>query len=258
MFAVWLAILLSQVPLDKPAAVADVRQLTVAQPKVIAEIDTVKVEGDPIGLAWNADGVIYLRVIHGKDAPRHYQIATKPSLSVGQSDGLPAWAATYWNWKSATVAPGDPALKIDVEQHEERKATVNTPSGGALAGMSAAALTGDSGGEGMSTSIAMAAANNSVVNGIVTLRFKGQVVGEWTNEVPRLGMRIGWAPAPMGVLAYTDAEGHLWLIDRGGHKTTVPGVNKALLPAWSLDGKQLLFLQKKGRTEYQLTVVKLG
>jgi len=256
MLSVLFAVLFGQAALAKPSPVADVRQIDPSETRVLAEIDTAKVQGDPVGLAWNADGVIYLRVLRGKDKTRHYQIATEPRMSVSQSDGLPAWAATYWNWKSATVAPGDPTLTIDVEQRTERTRTVNTPSGGELAGMASAALPGGGGGQGVSDGLAMAAANNSAVSGIVTLRFKGKVIGEWTNEVPRLGMRFGWGPAPMGILAYTDAEGRLFLIDREGRTKQVAGVTKAILPAWSLDGVRLLCLQRKSSSVYLLTVTR--
>jgi hypothetical protein len=233
------------------APVTDVRQLTLSEPKAIAEIDTVKVQGAPVGLAWNADGTIYLRVTQGKDKARHYQIATVPALSVGQSDGAPEWAAAYWNWKGAIIAPGDPTLKLDVEQRLDKTKSVNTPSGGALAGMSSAVLPG-SGGEGMSESVAINAANNATAANVVTLRFKGQVVGEWVNENPQPGMRIGWAPAPMGLLAYADAEGHLLVTDREGRHVTIPGTKNVILPAWSMDGKQLVYLQKKSATLYTL------
>jgi hypothetical protein len=261
MFAILIAALLGQAAATPqapaPAPVPDVRQLAPSAPKVVAEIDTVKVQGTPVGLAWSADGTIYLRVTQGKDQARHYQIATAPSLSVGQSDGAPVWAANYWNWKSGTAAPGDPTLKIDIEQHSERVRSVNTSSGGALAGMSSAALPGSGGGEGVSEGVAIAAANSAVTSAVVTMRFKGQVVGEWTNELPQPGMRYGWAPAPMSVLAYVDAEGRLALIDREGHKVLVPGATKAILPAWSMDGKQVIFLQKKSQTLYLLMTARV-
>jgi len=258
MLAILIAVLLGQVAGPQPAPVADVRTLAPSAPRVLAEIDTVKVQGTPVGLAWSADGTIYLRVSQGKDQARHYQIATVPSLSVGQSDGAPVWAANYWTWKSGTAAPGDPTLKIDVEQRSERVKSVNTPSGAAAAGATSGDLFGaSSGGEGGSQGIAASAVNSSMTSAIVTMRFKGQVVGEWTNEVPVPGLRYGWAPAPMGVLVYVDADTRLALIDREGHKVLVPGASKALLPAWSMDGKQIVYLQKKTKTLYALMITKV-
>jgi hypothetical protein len=225
-----------------------------AAPTVLAEVDTTKVQGEPVGLAWHADGTIYLRVVQSKGKTRHYQIATVPSLSVGQSDGAPAWAAAYWVWKAGMVAPGDPSLKIDVEQRAEDLHSTNTSSGGDLGGIASATVLGGSTGEGVSQSVATVAAMTRIKADVVTMRFKGQVVGEWINEVPQPGMRFGWAPAPMDVLAYTDADGNLILIDRDGHRQPVPGAAHALLPAWSMDGKKVLFLEKKSPTLYLLMV----
>jgi len=254
MLAILLASLVVQASAPQPAPVPDVRKLTVSAPKILSEIDTTKVQGSPVGLAWNADGTIYLRVTQGKDKTRHYQIATVPALSVGQSDQIPAWAANYWSWKSATSAPDDPSLKIETEQRRERTRSVNTSSGGSLAGMSSAALAAGGAGEGVSDSVAAAAANSAVMSDIVTMRFKGQVVAEWINEIPQPGMRFGWAPAPMGVLACVDADGRLALLDRDGHKALVPGASHALLPAWSLDGKRIVYLQKQSQTLYLLMI----
>jgi hypothetical protein len=252
MLAILLAVLLGQAAAQPPAPVTDVRLLKPSEARVVAEIDTATIQGDPVGLASRDDDTLYLRVTAGKNKARHYVIATRPAISIGQSDGAPVWAAEYWTWKSAMVAPGNPSLRIDAERRRERQSSVNTPSGGQLAGMSSAVIPGE-GGEGVSTGIAMAAANNSVMTGTVTLRFKGQVVGEWTDEVPAPGARLGWAPAPMAMLAYVDADGRLFLLDGEGRKAPVPGVAHALLPAWSPDGKRLWSLQKKSRTVYLLT-----
>ncbi len=259
MLAILLGVLAGQVVASQPAPVTDVRQLRLSAPAVLAEIDTATIQGDPVGLVCAADGTIYLRVGADKNKTRHYLIATRPAVSIGQSDGVPVWAADAWAAKTGLVAPGDSSLRIDVEQRTERTRTVNSVSGGDIAGTSSPVVPSAGGGDsGVSTGVAMAAANNSIVNGVVTLRFKGQVLGEWTNEVPRLGMRFGWAPAPMGLLAYVDEEGRLFLLDREGRKAAVAGVGKALLPAWSPDGKRLLCLQKKGRSVYLLTEVSFG
>jgi hypothetical protein len=256
MLAIALAVVFGQMVAAEVAPATDLRLLKPSPSRILAEIDTVAVQGEPVGLAWKADGTIYLRVTQGKDRTRHYLIAMEPAVSVGQTDGAPAWAASYWTSKSAIAAPGDPLLRIDIEQRAERATSVNTPAGGDLAGMSSGALPME-GGEGVSASVVVAAANNSVVNGVVTLRFKGQVIGEWTNEIPQMGMRFGWAPAPMGMLAYVDQGGRLFLIDREGRKAQVPGVAKAILPAWSADGKRILCLQRKSRTVFLLTETSL-
>jgi hypothetical protein len=251
MFAIIAAIVLGQAAAPAPAPVPDVRQLQPTPPKVLAEIDTVKVQGSPVGLAWNADGTIYLRVTQGKGKTRHYEIVTVPAISVGQSDQAPMWAANYWTWKSGVVAPGDPTLKIEVEQRAERTRTTNTPGMGAASG----SYTGDSGGDlGVSAGEAAFAVLGGITSGIVTLHFKGQIVGEWTNEPPQRGMQYGWAPAPMGVLAYVDANKRLALIGRDGHKVLVPGAADVVLPAWSIDGTRIVYLQKKNAHLYLLTI----
>ena len=252
MLSILMAALLAQAA-SAPPPIADVRQLSVTEQKVIAEIDTNKVQGTPVGLAWRTDGTIYLR-IQGKDKARHYQIVTVPQTSLGQVDELPQWAATYWNWKSAVVAPGDPTLKLEVEQRTELKRSVGGNSGGELAGMTSQALSGGSGGEGMSGAAAINAVQTGIAGQVVTLRFKGTVVGEWSGEAPQPGMRIGWAPAPMGLLAYCDEQGRLRILDRDGRKLLVAGTKNALLPAWSTDGRHIVFLQKQSNRLYSLMV----
>jgi hypothetical protein len=259
MRAVLLAILMGQTAASQPPpGTGSAPRLTVAPPKVLVEIDTGKVGGEPVGLAWNADGTVYLRVAQGKDQARHYLIATSPSVSVGQSDGVPEWAAAYWARKSGLVAPDEPNLAITVESRQEKLKSVNTPSGGSLAGTASAALPGGSGGEGVSQGVAVMAATTASMATVVTMRLHNQVVAEWMNENPQPGVRLGWAPAPMGVLAYVDAETRLVLIDRQGRKVTVPGSSKVLLPGWSVDGSQVIYLQKSGSKAYQLMVAAVG
>ena len=56
-----------------------------------------------------------------------------------------------------------------------------------------------------------------------------------------------------GAIAYTDREfGRLMLLDQHKHKQTVSGVKDALLPAWSIDGTRLAWVQKGGRRTYNL------
>ena len=42
------------------------------------------------------------------------------------------------------------------------------------------------------------------------------------------------------------------LLDQHKHKQTVSGVKDALLPAWSIDGTRLAWVQKGGRRTYNL------
>jgi Tol biopolymer transport system component len=72
------------------------------------------------------------------------------------------------------------------------------------------------------------------------------------------GLMYGWAPAPLGALAYADDKGRLVIIDRMGHKLVVPGTSGVVLPAWSPDGKSIAYLQKKDKKKYALMVVEVG
>jgi Tol biopolymer transport system component len=72
------------------------------------------------------------------------------------------------------------------------------------------------------------------------------------------GLTFGWAPSPMGVLAFVDDKKRLVLIDRVGHKLEVPGATDVLLPAWSPDGTRIAYLQKKGKKAYTLNVIEVG
>jgi len=256
MWSLLLALLVGQsaVPVPPPSPVPDVRQLTISTPRVVAEIDTARAGGDPIGIAWSKDGTIYLRVVQDKGRVRHYQIVTTPELSIGQSDGVPEWAATYWNWKSAASAPDDPAFKLNIEQGKRSAASVN--AGGELAGVgstAALAASGDVGGGTSEASAIIAASSRSTV-AYVSVKWKDQVVGEWIDQQPQLGLKLAWAPAPMAVLAYVTSDGKLGLIDRAGHVMAVAGTRDAVLPAWSIDGQRISYLQKKSPKLYVLMV----
>ena len=64
---------------------------------------------------------------------------------------------------------------------------------------------------------------------------------------------FSWGPTGSGAIAYTDREvGRLMLLDQHKHKQTVSGIKDALLPAWSLDGARLSWVQRSGRRKYVL------
>jgi hypothetical protein len=171
MLAILVAVLAAQVSAPQAAPASDLRQLTLSTPTVLAEIDTTRLQGDPVGLAWNADGTVYLRVARGKTGAGHYLIATTTPVSFGQADQVPAWAAEYWEWKSAMAAPGDPSLKIDTEKRRDRATSVNTVSGGELAGMQAGGADPTGGGEGIDNS-SLAKSLQNIIYTILTLTNK--------------------------------------------------------------------------------------
>jgi hypothetical protein len=253
--ALFAALLLGQVSALGLAPVPDVRQLAPPPATRLAEIDVAKVKGTPVGVAWREDGTIYLRV-QDKEHTRHYLITTVPALAVGQVDQTPEWAAAYWHWKGAEAAPGEPTVKLEIERRQDRSRTVNLPSAGEMAGISStAAIAAGGGGEmGVSDAAALGAVATGYQSTIVTMRFKGHVVGEWSNEVPQPGLRLGWAPAGMGLLAFVDARGQLVISDKEGRLLPFGGSSEVLLPAWSTDGKRLAYLQKQKPTVYDLMV----
>jgi hypothetical protein len=91
----------------------------------------------------------------------------------------------------------------------------------------------------------------------ITARLKGTVVAQSVNKPMVPGATWGWAPAPLGGLAFVDAKKRLVLIDRAGKTLDVAGTTDVMLPAWSQDGKRIAFLQRKGRKNFVLSVVEL-
>jgi hypothetical protein len=92
----------------------------------------------------------------------------------------------------------------------------------------------------------------------MTVKLKDKVVAQSVNRPVVPGMTWGWAPAPLGGLAFADAKKHLVLIDRSGRTVEVPGTADVMLPAWSPDGRQIAFLQKKGRKGFVVSVVEVS
>ncbi len=232
----------------QPTAVADLAQMKIAQPRVVAEIDTGKLKGDPVRLAFGADGSFYLRVAEtdrwGNERSRHYVIATSGAVPTA-ADGEPAWASTYWLWKSASIAPGVPDLRFEFETREQMKTAV-----GSVRDAGASQSRAD-------PSQPQVATDSAQVQKVrtVTVRLKREIIAEGVNAPVVPGRTFGWAPAPMGVLAYVNARKRLTLIDREGRKREIEGATNVLLPAWSPDGGRIAYLQKKDRKKYTLMVV---
>ena len=86
----------------------------------------------------------------------------------------------------------------------------------------------------------------------LTLRYRGQEIGNWINGAPMAGDTFGWGPPGTGTLVFADSHGRLTLIDPAKRRRAVPGTKDAAFPAWSSDGARLAFLQKAGRRKYTL------
>jgi len=230
------------------------RVLTVAAPVPIAELDLGKMKGGLTRLAWSSDGAdFYVQTIerdrtgHVK-ATRHY-IVSNSSMSVKDIAEEPAWAAKYWEWKSAQSSPAS-QLKITVEgPRRETKRTTAAPTGGVLA---RGGSTDPS--AGTTVSDVAAAVDQSQVQMIYTLKLGNETLGEWINEPVIPGVNFSWAPAPLAFLAFTKRDGGpIMVLDEAGNKQQLAGAKSAFFPAWSGDGKRLAWLERRDKKRYILT-----
>src|SRR3984893_12126614 len=104
-------------------ASAPLSKLTrLSEPVTWAELDVDKLKGRPAQLAWSDDeNTLYLQVVEGATAEtvryRHYLI--EAGHAPAALDRQPAWAQTYWKWKSAKRFFGDPRLTIEVDTTRE-------------------------------------------------------------------------------------------------------------------------------------------
>ena len=232
---------------------SDARQVDLAAPVAIAELDLGKMKGDFTRLAWSLDGSeFYVQTVErdrggAPKAIHHYVIAvaSKSAKDVAQE---PAWGSQYWMWKSAQASPASRAFKIDVHERTETKRSVSMPTGGTLAkGGTADPNAGTTLGD------VAAAADATQIIKIYSLDLKGETIGEWANEAVAPGINYSWAPAPLQLIAFAKRDGGpLVILDDAGRKHEVGGARLATLPAWSDDGKKIAWLERKDRKKYEL------
>lgn len=250
MFSIAVLLVLAQVAAPTVLAPFDGAKATVSAPSTLAQIDTGKMKGSPVRLAWGEGGTLFLRTAEsdrwGNERGRNYV------LTVGKTEPTPmeeepAWASLYWGWKSGLVAPGVPTLRFDVETREQNKtATGSTSQAGGVDNPNRSDPT-------MSQPAKDFASMQKVVT--TTVKLKGEVIVETQNARVAPGLTFGWAPAPMGALAYVDARKRLVLMDRNGRRMEVPGATDVLLPCWSPDGQRIAYLQKTEKKKYAVNVV---
>jgi hypothetical protein len=243
------------VALAQPMAMPiDVSTLIIGAPAAIAELDLGKLKGELRQLGWSADDTeLYVQTAEG-DPPspklRHYTVplaggAPKAPLAI---DAQPGWAGAYWTFKSDRTAPGVPALVIDVEQKSE-KTKIGTGSG----------RPGATGGGGLGdVAVDLEKTTEGQYQAVVRLVLLGEVVSEFVNERPVPGLMFGWGPRGTGVIAYTNRDGQLKLLDQEARKRTISGAKDAALPAWSNDGTRLAWVQKSGRKKYVVMVAAIS
>ncbi len=175
-----------------------------------------------------------------------------------QVDAQPAWATAYWGWKAAQTSPDDPELKIQVSVEKKRETAVAIPFGGDLArGGTGSAAAGSAGG--LSEEAAMEAARAMQTNNIYTMRFKGEIVGEWINHPTVPGQTFGWGPKGTGLIAYAEHKsGRLVVMNHAGDKQKIDDTRNVVLPAWTDDGTKLAYLESRGRNRFALVVASVG
>jgi hypothetical protein len=239
---------------------ADASKLKLSAPAAIVEFDTGKLKGVLFRLAWSPDGQqIYLQTIERDRAgnittARHYLLGVNGEAPK-HVDQEPAWSAAYWDWKSSQAAPGLPSFKIAVEEQRKRVNTTSTPMGGDLAkgGLEGSGAMAPVGGGAVGD--AMSAAMQGQMANYYTLKLKSEVVGEFVNALPNFGLAFGWGPTGSGLIAYSNRDGRIVIMDDQGRKQEISSSKSTLFPAWTEDGKRLAYLERSGKNKVALQVV---
>lgn len=221
-----------------------VEEIEVGSPVVVTLLDADKRGGRPTRLAWSPDATeLYVRMSRtdrwANERTRHFLVSAA-GAGVREAGDEPAWAATSWAVKSSLAAPGVPDLRITTEVREEhRSATGANPFHG-RASLEPPAP-GVSGLQRQSVRV-------------TTLTLKGHLLGRFENVPAVPGMTFGWGASGSGLLAYSDDERRLFLLDREGHRRAVGGTREAWFPAWTGDLSRLAVLDRVAKKKYEVKV----
>ena len=249
------AILTSVIALTAAAAHAQqplaVGNLTISAPATLATFSTGDLKGDPVRLAWSADGTeLYLQTTErGRLNPvmHHYLFAIADGKRKSVS-AEPAWYKASWAAKSDRYSPDDPKFLIEIASEKRVARTTSTPMGGDMARGSA-----DAGSSGSSSDEALAAAQGRQGVTVLSMKLGGQIIGafENTNVVP--GMTFGWAPKGAHAIAFAAPDnGKIVIMDTKGKTQEIADTQDAVFPAFSPDGTKVVWLRKDGRRDFLL------
>jgi hypothetical protein len=204
-----------------------------------------KMKGEPIQLSWSADGTqLYVETgtrtrIGTFENPKHY-LVTVADGKFKDVDAAPQWAADYQAWKSNKWAPGTKSFAIEITEDKRTQRAVSVPNGGALAK--------GGGGTGTTSDDIVGAALSSQMQHVITLKLKGETVGQYVDTQFVPGYTFSWAPQSYGIaIAYANEEGHLAVMNQHSEKGSVGSTNHVMIPAWSESGKQIAFIQREGK-----------
>jgi hypothetical protein len=215
----------------------------VSTPATLVDLDLGKLKGAPTCLAWSPnEGEFYLQTVDDGAKMRHYIL--RLGSSPQSADGEPIWASTYWNWKSARTVPGHRELAIEVATRNDTNQVSSMNLHDKAAGM---------GNRSGSTAARDLTEANVGATQVRMLLLKDEVIGEYVNAPLVPGLTFGWSPEPLQAVAYVAHSHRLMLMDVvSGAKQEVSATSDVLLPAWSPDGSQIVFLQKTSRKTFAL------
>jgi len=228
------------------SVLSGVPMFQVSAPATIVDLHGLK--GDPVQLAWSAEGHFYIQTVEGEGAKAkfHHYLVSVGDKAPQSVRAEPDWASTYWTFKSARNTPARPDLMIEVQDRVERN-RIPTQS---LAQKAKNAESGSIGGM-------MEEANDSRNSASVrTLVLNEHVITTLVDSPLLPGLTFGWSPAALRAVAYVDEHGRLGVLEYiAGADLQVPDTKDVLLPAWSPTGDKIVFLERTGRHEYSLEQV---
>jgi Tol biopolymer transport system component len=94
---------------------------------------------------------------------------------------------------------------------------------------------------------------------VFVLTLNGENVGEFVNQQFLPGYTFGWSPQALAMVAYRNQAGKLGVMSlEGRSKQQIDSTKDVILPAWSLDGSKIAFLQRTGKSKFDLYVINVA